>query len=70
MPHNEPVSFSPRDHVRTAAQEIADLLATALLRLRALDSLSLPGSECEIPLAMNRVPSVNANPYLGEEVRT
>jgi len=39
MPQHEQISRGDRDRPRTAHQEIADLLAAGLLRLRALPEL-------------------------------
>ena len=59
----EPISISPpSDCPRHAQQEIADLLAAALLRLRARPSRdTIENSEC-VRLGFSGQQRVNANP--------
>jgi hypothetical protein len=60
MTELEPISISPpSDHPRHPHQEIADLLAAALLRLRARPSRDT--SEC-VRLGFPGQQRVNANP--------
>lgn len=63
MTELEPISISPpSDHPRHAHQEIADLLASALLRLRARPSRdTIENSEC-VRLGFPGQKRVNANP--------
>jgi hypothetical protein len=55
---------SDLDCPRTAQQEVADLLALALLRLRTLDPMIEIGGRDAVSLAMPCEASVNANPAL------
>lgn len=66
----EPISISPpSDCPRHAQQEIADLLAAALLRLRARPSRdTIETSEC-VRLGFPGQQRVNANPDQQEGVR-
>ena len=63
MPKRKPFCiFPPTDHPRHAHQEIADLLAAALLRLRARSSRDFTeNSEC-VRLGFPAQQRVNANP--------
>ena len=63
MTELEPISISPpSDRPRHAHQEVADLLAAALLRLRARSaSHALENSEC-VRLGFPGQQRVNANP--------
>ncbi|ENG0235942.1 hypothetical protein [Burkholderia multivorans] len=63
MSELEPISISPpSDHPRHPQQEIADLLAVALLRLRARPSRdTTENSEC-VRLGFSSQQRVNANP--------
>ena len=63
MSELEPISISlPSDHPRHPQQEIADLLAAALLRLRARPSRdTIKNSEC-VRLGFAGQQRVNANP--------
>lgn len=61
--------FPPTDHPRHAQQEIADLLAAALLRLRARPSRdTTENSEC-VRLGFPGQQRVNANPDHNNGVR-
>ena len=70
MTELEPISISPpSDRPRHAHQEIADLLAAALLRLRARPSDHIiENSEC-VRLGFSRQQRVNANPDHHQGVR-
>jgi hypothetical protein len=70
MTELEPISISPlSDHPRHAHQEIADLLAAALLRLRARPSRdTTENSEC-VRLGFAGQQRVNANPDNDNGVR-
>ena len=70
MTELEPISISPpSDRPRHAHQEIADLLAAALLRLRARPSDHIiENSEC-VRLGFSRQQRVNANPDHNNGVR-
>lgn len=63
MPEHQPISiFPPSDRPRHAHQEIADLLAAAILRLRARPSRdTTDNSEC-VRLGFAGQQRVNANP--------
>lgn len=63
MPEHQPISiFPPSDRPRHAHQEIADLLAAAILRLRARPSRdTTENSEC-VRLGFAGQQRVNANP--------
>jgi len=63
MPQHEQISRGDRDRPRTAHQEIADLLAAGLLRLRALPELMESDGSERLSLAIDRHQSVHANPY-------
>lgn len=70
MTEIEPISLlPPSDRPRHAQQEIADLLATALLRLRARPSRdTIENSEC-VRLGFPGQQRVNANPDHNNGVR-
>ena len=70
MSELEPISISPpSDRPRHPQQEIADLLAAALLRLRARPSRdTTENSEC-VRLGFPSQQRVNANPDQQEGVR-
>ena len=70
MSELEPISISPpSDHPRHPQQEIADLLAAALLRLRTRPSRdTTENSEC-VHLGFAGQQRVNANPDQQEGVR-
>lgn len=70
MHEPKPISiFPPADRPRHAQQEVADLLAAALLRLRARPSNhTLEGSE-HVRLGFPGQQRVNANPDLDNGVR-
>ena len=69
MSELEPISISPpSDRPRHAHQEIADLLAAALLRLRARPPRDPKNSEC-VRLGFSRQQRVNANPDHNNGVR-
>ena len=70
MSELEPISISPpSDHPRHPQQEIADLLAAALLRLRARPSRdTIETSEC-VRLGFPGQQRVNANPDHNKGVR-
>jgi len=70
MSELEPISISPpSDHPRHPQQEIADLLAAALLRLRTRPSRdTTENSEC-VHLGFAGQERVNANPDDHEGVR-
>ena len=63
MPERQPISISPpSDRPRHAQQEIADLLAAALLRLRRQpERNTIENSEC-VRLGFPGQQRVNANP--------
>ena len=70
MTKTEPISISPpSDRPRHAQQEIADLLAAALLRLRRQPERNTAGnSEC-VRLGFPGQQRVNANPDHNHGVR-
>ncbi|MBV6795055.1 hypothetical protein [Xanthomonas euvesicatoria] len=70
MSEREPISISPPpDRPRHAHQEIADLLAAALLRQRTrLSSHTIENSEC-VRLGFPGQQRVNANPDHDNGVR-
>lgn len=68
MPQHEYISRADRDRPRAPHQEIADLLAAGLLRLRALPELMESDGSGQFLLAMDRHQSVHANPYDTEGV--
>ena len=68
MPQHEHISRADRDRPRAPHQEIADLLAVGLLRLRSLPDLIEPDGSDGFLLAMDRHHSVHANPYDTEGV--
>jgi hypothetical protein len=70
MTEIEPISiFPPSDRSRHAHQEIADLLAAALMRLRARPSRDIvENSEC-VRLGFSGQQRVNANPDHNNGVR-
>ena len=70
MSELEPISISPpSDHPRHPQQEIADLLAAALLRLRTRPSRdTIENSEC-VRLGFPGQQRVNANPDHNHGVR-
>ena len=74
MHNEEPISCTDTDRPRHPHQEIADLLAVALLRLRAKDSAfddSTPSDKKdEVGLGFTANQRVNANPDHQEGVRT
>ena len=72
--HNDKPTFSANaDRPRPSHQEIADLLAVALLRLRtedlACDCSATAGAKDEVDLGFSAHQRVNTNPYLEEGVR-
>jgi len=73
MHNDEPTSYANADRPRHPHQEIADLLAVALLRLRAkhslCDSSATVGAKDEVDLGFSGHQRVNANPYQQEGVR-
>ena len=73
MHNDEPIFCANADWPRHPHQEIADLLAVALLRLRAKDSaLDHSTTSCEkdeIGLGFSAHQRVNANPYQQKGVR-
>lgn len=74
MQKDEPISYSNAERPRHPQQEIADLLALALLRLRAKDSACDDSTtECAkdaVGLGFTGHQRVNTNPYQQEGVRT
>lgn len=63
MTELEPISiFPPSDHPRHSHQEIADLLAAALLRLRARPSSHVIENSERVRLGFSGQQRVNANP--------
>lgn len=63
MTELEPISISPpSDRPRHAHQEIADLLAAALLRLRACPSRDTTKNSERVRLGLASQQRVNANP--------
>jgi hypothetical protein len=73
MHHDKPTSCANVDRPRHSHQEIADLLAVALLRLRteeqACDCSATAGAKDEVHLGFFAHQRVNTNPYLEEGVR-
>lgn len=70
MTELEPISISPpSDHPRHPQQEIADLLAAALLRLRASPSSHTPENSEHVCLGFRGQQRVNANPDHNNGVR-
>lgn len=66
----EPVSRIPvADQPRHAHQEVVDLLAAGLLRLRTCRELPLSGTRDEVDLGFVGQERVNANPDDHEGVR-
>jgi hypothetical protein len=73
MHNDKPTSCANADRPRHPHQEIADLLAVALLRLRtedlACDCSATAGTKDEVRLGFSAHQRVNTNPYLEEGVR-
>lgn len=73
MHNDEPIFCANADRPRHPHQEIADLLAVALLRLRAKDAacddLTTECAKDEVGLGFNGYQRVNTNPYQQEGVR-
>lgn len=73
MHNDEPISCATADRPRHPHQEIADLLAVALLRLRAKDSAfdhpTTSDAKDEVGLGFTAHQRVNANPDQQEGVR-
>jgi hypothetical protein len=70
MPERKPISiFPPPDRPRHAHQEIADLLAAGLLRLRACPSGNTAQNSERVGLGFPGQQRVNANPYQDNGVR-
>ncbi len=70
MTELEPISISPpSDRPRHAHQEIADLLAAALLRLRARQSRDTTENSEHVCLGFPGQQRVNANPDHNNGVR-
>lgn len=70
MPERQPISiFPPTDQPRHAHQEIADLLAAALLRLRVRQSRDIPQNSEHVCLGFPGQQRVNANPDHNNGVR-
>ncbi len=73
MQKDELISCANDDRPRHPHQEIAYLLAVALLRLRAknssCDSSATVGAKDEVDLGFSGHQSVNTNPYQQEGVR-
>lgn len=72
--HNDELTFCANaDRPRHPHQEIADLLAVALLRLRAKESacdyLTTSGTKDAVGLGFTGHQRVNTNPYQQEGVR-
>ncbi len=67
MHNDEPISCANADRPRHPHQEIADLLAVALLRLRAkeaaCDYSATAGAKDAVGLGFSSHQSVNVNPY-------
>lgn len=74
MHNDEPISCANADWPRHPHQEIADLLALAVLRLRDKDSASnhstTEDEKDAVGLGFTANQRVNANPYQKEGVRT
>jgi hypothetical protein len=74
MHNDEPLSCAHSDSPRHPHQEIADLLALAVLRLRDKDSASdhstTEDEKDAVGLGFTANQRVNANPYQKEGVRT
>ncbi len=69
MQKNKPPSYGGRDRPRAPNQEIADLLAAALLRLRTLPEPIESDATGGFLLAMDRHQSVHANPHENKGVQ-
>jgi hypothetical protein len=73
MQNDKLTSCANADRPRHPHQEIADLLAVALLRLRtedlACDCSATAGAKDEVDLGFSAHQRVNTNPYLEEGVR-
>jgi len=73
MQIDKPSFCANADRPRHTHQEIADLLAMAILRLRAEDSAcdhsTTPDVKDEVDLGFSAHQRVNTNPYLEEGVR-
>jgi hypothetical protein len=68
MQRHEQISRGDQGLPRTPQQEIAELLAAGLLRLRALPELIQPDGSGGFLLAMSPHQSVHANPYQNKGV--
>lgn len=73
MHDDKPTSRANADRPRHSHQEIADLLAVALLRMRteypACDCSATACAKDEVDLGFSAHQRVNTNPYLKEGVR-
>jgi hypothetical protein len=73
MHDDKPTSRANADRPRHSHQEIADLLAVALLRLRtedlACDCSATAGAKDEVHLGFSAHQRVNTNPYQQEGAR-
>jgi len=73
MHNDEPIFYANADRPRHPHQEIADLLAVALLRLRAKDSAcdysTTACAKDAVGLGFTGHQRVNTNPYQQEGVR-
>lgn len=70
MHEHQPFSISPPlERPRHAHQEVAELLAAALLRLRVLPATDAISGREQVGLGFYAQQSVNANPGTGHGVR-